>query len=129
MLVPSEEVAVVATIDPDANAAGALTSDWADATQFQQFMCIVQTGVMGAAATLDVKLQQATDSSGTGNKDITNAAVTQLVKATNDDDQAIINLNADALDVAGGFTHVAIVHTVGTAQLSRDLRGTCIRKE
>ena len=37
------------------------------------------------------------------------------MKASNDDDQAWINVKQEDLDVAGGFTHVAIVLTVGTA--------------
>jgi hypothetical protein len=39
-------------------------------------------GVLGASATVDAKLQQATDNSGTGVKDVTGKAITQLVKAT-----------------------------------------------
>ncbi len=35
---PSERVAVLATVDPDANAAGAITSDWADMTKFNSMM-------------------------------------------------------------------------------------------
>ena len=60
-------------------------------------------------------MRQATDSSGTSAKDITGKAITQLVKATNDNDQAMINCRADELDVANGFTHVALSVTVGTA--------------
>ena len=37
------------------------------------------------------------------------------MKATDDDKQAVINVRADQLDVAGGFKFVAMVHTVGTA--------------
>ncbi len=115
-VLPSERCAVLAVIDPDANAAGALTSDWADATEFQQMMGICLAGTLGTSATLDMKLQQATDSSGTGAKDITGKSITQLTQAgTDSDKQAIINVNADDLDVAGGFTHVAIVLTTATA--------------
>lgn len=112
---PSERIAVVGTIDPDANAAGAVTSDYGDAGKFGSFMAIAQSGILGTAATLDLKLVQATDSSGTGVKDITGKALTQLVKASNDDDQAIINVRAEELDVANGFAFVAMVHTVATA--------------
>ena len=111
----SERVAVVAVIDPDANAAGALTSAWVDMSLFERVMAIAMTGVLGTSATLDLKLVQATDGSGTGVKDITGKAIAQLVKASNDDDQAVINCMAEELDVEGGFTHVAMVHTVGTA--------------
>lgn len=112
----SEEVAVLAVIDPDANAAGALTSDWVDMTMFQQVMAVCLAGTLGTSATLDMKIQQATDSSGTGAKDITGKSITQLTQAgTDSDKQAIINLRADELDVAGDFTHAAIVLTTAVA--------------
>lgn len=112
----SELVAVVATIDPDAQAAGTSTSDWAPAKDFERLMAIIEAGTLGASATLDAKLQQATDSSGTGAKDITGKAITQLTQAgTDSDKQAIINVRGDELDVNNLFTHVAIVMTVATA--------------
>jgi hypothetical protein len=108
--------ALLGTIDPDAYAAAAYTSDWASMADAGGCMgALIATGTLGASATVDAKLQQATDSSGTGAKDITGKAITQLVKASNDDDQAWINVKQEDLDVAGGFTHVAIVLTVGTA--------------
>lgn len=115
-LLPSQRAAVAAVIDPDANAAGALTSDWVDMTQFESVMAIVLAGTLGTSATIDAKLQQATDSSGTGAKDITGKAITQLTEAgTDSDKQAIINCYSDELDVANGFTHVALVLTTATA--------------
>jgi hypothetical protein len=70
---------------------------------------------MGASATLDGKLQQATDSSGTGAKDVTGKAITQIVKATGDNKQALINLRVQDLDTNGGFAFVRLSITVGTA--------------
>lgn len=69
---------------------------------------------MGATDnTLDVALLQATDSSGTGAKAIAahsvTAAITQL-SGTDDNKQAAIEVNVDALD--DGFTHVAASITV-----------------
>lgn len=113
---PSEAIAIVAVIDPDANAAGALTSTWVPAKDFLAFMAICLAGTLGASATLDFKLQQATDASGTGAKDITGKAITQLTQAgTDSDKQAVINLLVEELDVDGGFTHVAMILTTGTA--------------
>lgn len=111
----ADQVAVIAAIDPDAAGTGDQTSDWAFAGDFHTLMAVIQTGTMGTSATIDAKLQQATDSSGTGAKDISGAAISQLVKASNDDDQAIISLQVDALDLDNGFDHVAIVLSVGTA--------------
>ena len=63
---PSERVAVVGVIDPDANTAGALVSDYGDASKFNSFMAIGFAGVMGASAAIDMKLTQATSSAGAG---------------------------------------------------------------
>jgi len=112
---PSEVVAVAAVIDPDATTASTVTSDWVDMADFESIMAIVLAGVLGTSATLDAKLEQATDSSGSGAKDITGKAITQLVKASNDDDQAIINCRAEELDIANDFDHARLSITVGTA--------------
>lgn len=115
-VLPSDRARVAATIDPDAYAASTVTSDWVDMADFESIMAIVFAGELGASATLDAKLRQATDGSGTGAKDITGKAITQLTKAgTDDDKQAIINCYADELDVNNGFTHVQLSMTVGVA--------------
>ncbi len=114
-LLPSHKAAVVATIDPDAYAAGAVSSDWVNMADFESLQAIVMAGTLGTAATLDAKLEQATDGTGTGVKDITGKAITQLVKATDDDKQAIINLFADELDVNNSFTHARLTMTVAVA--------------
>lgn len=112
----SEAVGVVATIDPDAYAAGTVTSDWVDMSTCERIMAIVLAGTLGTGATLDAKLEQATDSSGTGAKDITGKAITQLTKIGGDDNkQAIINLSADELDVDNGYTHARLSITVSNA--------------
>lgn len=112
---PSEKVAICATVDPDVLTAAAHTSDYVDISEFESLMAIIMAGTLGTSATMDAKLVQATDSSGTGSKDITGKAITQLVKATDDDKQAIINVRAEELDLANNFTHVAVTVTVGTA--------------
>jgi len=115
-MLPSEASAVVGTIDPDAIAASTVVSDYANAEYFHQFMAIIMAGTLGASATLDAKLVQATDSSGTGSKDITGKAITQLTQAgTDSDKQAIINCLSTELDVANGFNHIAISMTISTA--------------
>lgn len=115
-LIPSDSMAVVGAIDPDANTAATYTTGWIDMATFQTLMAIVMVGTLGASATLDAKLEQATDGSGSGVKDITGAAITQLTKAGSDDDkQAIIQCWAEDLDLANGFTHVRLSMTVGTA--------------
>jgi hypothetical protein len=114
---PSEQVAVCATVDPDVLTAAAHTSDYVDASEFNSLLAIVAAGTLGASATFDAKLVQATDSSGTGSKDITGKSITQLTQAGTDesDRQALINVSQDELDLDNGFTHVALTITVGTA--------------
>ena len=113
----SEAVGLVGTIDPDAQAAGAVSSDYVDASKFFNYQATILAGTLGASATVDAKLQQATDGSGTGLKDITGKAITQLTQASPDDSdkQAIINLNSSELDTDNGFTHFKLVLTVATA--------------
>jgi hypothetical protein len=115
-LPPSDRVAVVGVIDPDANGAATYTTDWISMSDFQSLMGVVMAGTLGASATLDAKFEQASDSSGTGAKDVTSAAITQLTQAgTDSDKQAVINLNAEDLDLANEFTHARLSMTVGTA--------------
>ncbi len=113
---PSDRVAVVGNIDPDAYAAGTYTTGWIDMSKFLAIMAIVQAGTLGSSATLDAKLEQAQSSGGTGAKDITGKAITQLTQAgTDSDKQAVINLFANDLDINNGFTHARLSITVGTA--------------
>lgn len=112
---PSESIAVLATIDPVSQAAGTVNTGWVDQSVFLWLLALIQTGVLGASATVDAKLQQAQDSSGTGAKDIANKAITQIVKATGDNKQVLINLKESDLDTENGFRFVRLSLTVGTA--------------
>lgn len=113
---PSDEAVLAAAINPQSLSPGTATSGWVSMANFEKLQAIVAVGTLGASATADAKLQQASDSGGTGAKDITGKAITQLTKAGSDDNkQAIINLRSDELDVANGFTHVRLSITVGTA--------------
>ncbi len=113
---PSEETALVGVIDPDATAASTVTSAWIKAADFFSFMAVVFAGTLGASATVDAKLEQATDSSGTSAKDITGKSITQLTQAgTDDDKQSIINLRQEELDVQNGFDYFRLSVTVAIA--------------
>lgn len=111
----SEVVAILAAINPSSQGAGAASSGWVSVAQFQKLMAIIQAGTFGASATIDAKLQQATDGTGTGAKDITGKALTQMVAAGGNNLQAEINVDAADLDVNGGFGYVQLSVTVGTA--------------
>ena len=64
---------------------------------------------------LDAKFQQAQDNIGTGAKDVTGKAIVQIVKATGDNKQALINVKPEDLDTVNGFGFVRLSVTVGTA--------------
>jgi hypothetical protein len=111
----SELLAVLATLDPASQAAGTITTGWISAANHHSLLAIVQTGLLGTAATVDAKLQQALDASGTGAKDITGKAISQIVKASGDNKQALINVRSEELDTINGFGFVRLSLTVAVA--------------
>lgn len=111
---PSERVALVATVDPDANATGAFTSDYVNMEEFHSALAVVMAGVIAASGTLDAKLVQATSATGASSKDITSKAITQIDTGSNDK-QMLINVKTDEMDVAGGFSFLALTMTHTTA--------------
>jgi hypothetical protein len=116
-ILPSKQAVVAAVIDPDLNTAAAHSSGWVDMSKFAAIQAIILVGDLGSSATLNAKLEQATDGSGTGVKDITGKAITELTQAGTDQSnlQAIINCRAAELDINNGFTHARLTMTVGTA--------------
>lgn len=113
---PSERAAIVGAIDPDANTAATYTTGWISMADFGALMAIVMAGALGASATLDAKFEQASDSSGTGAKDVAGAAITQMTQAGGDSDkQAVIQCFSEDLDIANNFTHVRLSVTVAAA--------------
>lgn len=121
----AERCAILATLDPASVAASTVVTTWVPVKNFHAIAAVLQTGVLGASATVDAKLRQAQDSSGTGAKDITGKSITQIVKASGDNKQAVVECRSDDLDQTNGFTHVALSVTVGTAAslLSAQLLG------
>ena len=111
----SEMLAILATIDPASQSAGSATTGWVSVANHHGLLAVVQTGVLGTLATVDAKLQQATDSTGAGAKDVAGRAITQIVKATGDNKQALINLKPEELDTINGFGFVRVALTVGVA--------------
>lgn len=113
---PSDRVAVLGAIDPDAYAASTVTTGWVDVANWGNLMAIIMAGDLGASATLDAKLEQATSAAGAGAKDVTGKAITQLTQAgTDSNKQAIINCSYRDLDFANDFQFVRLSMTVATA--------------
>ena len=111
----SELLSILATLDPVSQAAGTVATAWVPVANFHAFLAIVETGVLGASATLDARIQQAQDGAGTGVKDVAGRAIVQIVKATGDNKQALINFKPEDLDNANGFAFVRLSLTVGVA--------------
>jgi len=111
----SETLSILATIDPASQAAGTVTTAWVSAANFHAFLALVETGVLGAAATLDAKIQQARDATGSGAKDVSGKAIRQIVKASGDNKQALINLRPENLDSNNGFAFLRLSLTVEVA--------------
>lgn len=111
----SEQIAVLATINPASQGAGTTNSGWVSMANVHRVMALIEVGTFGASATVDAKVQQAQDTSGTGAKDITGKALAQMLAAGGNNKQAIINVEAQELDVANGFDCVQLSVTVGTA--------------
>lgn len=114
-LKPSDKVTLLDKLVPVSQGAGTVTTGWVLASTFNGILALIAAGVLGAAATLDAKFQQAQDSGGTGAKDVTGAAITQMVKATDDNKFSFINLDPQKLDTVNNFDYVRLSLTVGTA--------------
>jgi hypothetical protein len=111
----SELLGVLGKIDPISQGAGTAVSGWLPASLYQKLALLAQVGVFGGSATFNGKFQQATDSAGTGAKDISPAkAFTQIAAGTNNI-VAILDLDPQELDVANGFCYVQASITVGVA--------------
>jgi len=104
----SEKIAVMGAIDPQLVDNTSVTSDWVPMENLGQVLAVLNVGATDI--TLDAKLQEATSAAGAGAADLTGKAITQFA-ATDDNKQALIGVRAD--EISSGFTHVALVVTVG----------------
>lgn len=112
----SESLAVLATIDPVSQGIATVATGWVNAGNLHNLLAIIAVGVMTGGCTVDAKLQQATDSGGTGVKDLSPAkAITQLLAAGGNNRQALLNAHTADLDVANGFAWVRLSITVAGA--------------
>lgn len=121
---PAEVAALISALDPASLSANTYNSDWVLADDFEQFMGIVLVGAIATNGTCDIALSQATDGSGTGAKDITGKAATQLTQAgTDSNKQVVLQCRQDELDLAGGFRYISVEVVTATAAT---IAGACI---
>lgn len=94
-----EKLPVIEVIQPQAITAGAtgVLTGAIDMTKYSRVIAVLLSGTLGASGTLDFKAVASATSGGTYAA-ITGKAITQMVKATNDNDVAVIEV--DAGDVA-----------------------------
>lgn len=113
-ILPSDRARVMGVIDPDAYGTGTETTGWLDMSEYAWMLAIVMAGDLGTSATLNAKIEEAKDSSGTDSQDLSGKAITELTQAGSDSNkQALINVNA--ADMSDDFTHIRLSMTVGTA--------------
>jgi len=92
---------------PGTIASSTVPAAYISMADYERVVFLIFVGDMPTSSTLDAKVVQATDAAGTGSKDITGAAITQL-GATDDDKMVSIEVRDTALDVEGGFTHISL---------------------
>ncbi len=108
----SEQLAVVATIDPQAAASGALTSDNFSMSLHRRALFILSIGA-GTAGNLE-NIQEGTDNWTAGTATILTRAATAVATANS---QYLFEVSGEAM--AAGLTHLrAVVTTVGADLLS-----------
>lgn len=118
------------TQHPDDRGPGTHSSEWASLRDYHRAWLILDVGDMGALATVDAGLRQATDTAGTGAKAISGKTITQLTQAGGDESSLVcIELQTEELDVDGGFDCVQFYVTtaVNTVIYSATLFGIVSR--
>ena len=122
---PSARVGIAGVIPAQQAAPGVVNSGFVDMRNFYAVLASLNVGVIGAAGTVDAKIEQATDADGAGVKPVPGLAIVQLAKAGGDNRQAGINVRQEDLDKNGGFRFVRVSVTVGGAAtfLSATLTG------
>lgn len=108
---PSNRGVLVGVVDPDRYAPATLTTGWISLATFGAIEAIIAWGDLSTLDTINAKLEQASSSGGTGAKDISGKAITEVDSSDSPiphNKQAIINCRADELDVNNSFTHVRL---------------------
>lgn len=122
---PSARNGLAGGIPAQQAAVGTVTSGWIDMRNLFAALASLNVGVIGAAGTIDARIEQATSETGAGAKAVPGLAIVQLAKAGGDNRQALINVRQEDLDKNAGYRFVRIAVTVGTAAtfLSAQLLG------
>jgi hypothetical protein len=118
----SDLISYQGLIEPVAGSSTYVTG-WVYGGSADAFSALVTAGAV--TGTVDAKIEQASDSSGTGAKDLTGSDITQLTAAGS----ALIQFKPGDLDNANDFTHVRLSVTTSNAAdvAAGALIGACVR--
>lgn len=106
-----EELGIIGTIDPQSVAATSKQSAWIDVAKYPRLAAIVMVGARDGNIT--AKIEEATDSSGTGAQDL--KTLTVIAAASK---QAIVSAHHEELTLSTGYSHIRMdITTTGTANL------------
>ena len=108
----TDQTSTVGVIEP---VAGASTYEtvYIKASDAYNYKCLVTSGTVGTS--VDAKIEQAVDSSGTSVKDLTGSSITQLTAAGS----ATIQFKASDLDSANNFDYFRLsITTVGASTVA-----------
>lgn len=111
----NDHIAVVDVIDPQAITAGAtgVLTGAIDMKDYSKVMAIISSGTLGTSGTLDASWTGCATSGGTYAA-VTGKAITQLVKASNDNDIVVLECSEEAA-AAQGFRYLKLKVVAGTA--------------
>jgi hypothetical protein len=97
-------------------AIGAYQSAWFDMSIHHRFAYVLQVGVIAAAGTVDLVLQEAQDATGTGAANIAGKAITQLTQAGGDgNDVCVIELRTEEMTPGTDFVRAVLTVAGNTA--------------
>lgn len=116
----TEQLAILAALDPASQAVGTVTTPWVSLGNFDSVLAILDVGVFGASGTVGAALLQATTNTGTGSKAVADVygnpkAISALAAAGGNNRQVTIECRDTDLDANNGFGYVALQITVGAA--------------
>jgi hypothetical protein len=113
MMTKSSDIPVGGILNPQSvAAAGNATGAWVDARTSAWWVALAQAGALGGGVAT-FKVRQATDSSGTGAKDVANAPGS-ATRAPTAGQGLVVDVDPQALDLANSFFFIAVrVDNVG----------------
>ena len=119
----NEQLAIVATIDPDAYTVGATTtttevSDVIDMDVYHRVMFILMTGTLPAQTAINFNVLQ-----GTATATVTTALAAITALGAGDDDEQVV-VEIEGQDVADGFRYIvgqAVLENTGAGTITLDV--------